>query len=328
MSYKFFIGAKLKRLRNVHGLTQAKMSKEIDISTSYLNLLESNQRPLSLTVLMKIHERFSIDISEFTKDDSFELVNDLRHVFSDPMNMDTPMTKREISDFAQSFPNAAVALVSLFSRFEKIHEQLSLKNFNEESESSMHSPFDTVASSFLRSSKGFEKIQAQAVKFRENLFEHGEATYGKSDKSLGNVIPNILPQLVYYADTQLGIRIRIIPSSVLGNSASLYDPHKAEILINKKETNLGRQFHLLVELALMTHRKLFDELAESFGITELQKIAAFRIALAGFFAGVVLVPKTPFSNWGGSNGEQNSARFSEMSYYFSAGFAALGNSSV
>mgnify|MGYP001453638295 FL=1 len=124
MSYKFFIGAKLKRLRHVHGLTQAKMSKEIDISTSYLNLLESNQRPLSLTVLMKIHERFSIDISEFTKDDSFELVNDLRHVFSDPMNMDTPMTKREISDFAKSFPNAAVALVSLFSRFEKIHEQL------------------------------------------------------------------------------------------------------------------------------------------------------------------------------------------------------------
>ena len=117
MSYKFFIGAKLKRLRNVHGLTQAKMSKEIDISTSYLNLLESNQRPLSLTVLMKIHERFSIDISEFTKDDSFELVNDLRHVFSDPMNMDTPMTKREISDFAESFPNAAIALVNIFSRF-------------------------------------------------------------------------------------------------------------------------------------------------------------------------------------------------------------------
>ena len=113
------------------GLTQAKMSKEIDISTSYLNLLGSNQRPLSLTVLMKTHERFNIDISEFTRDDSFELVNDLRHVFSDPLNIDTPMTKREISDFAQSFPNAAVALVNIFSRFEK-SEQLSLKNFNEE----------------------------------------------------------------------------------------------------------------------------------------------------------------------------------------------------
>ena len=137
-----------------------------------------------------------------------------------------------------------------------------------------------------------------------------------------------MPQLLYYADTQLGIRIRIIPSSVLGNSARLYDPHKAEILITKKETNLGRQFHLLVELALMTHRKLFDELAESLGITELRKIAAFRIALTGFFAGVVLVLKPPFSNWGGNNREQNSTKFSEMSFYFPAGFAALGNSSV
>ena len=43
MSYKFFIGAKLKRLRNVNGFAQAKMSEEIDISTPSLNLLEGNQ---------------------------------------------------------------------------------------------------------------------------------------------------------------------------------------------------------------------------------------------------------------------------------------------
>ena len=327
MSDKFFIGAKLKRLRTVHGLSQTKMAKEIDISSSYLNLLESNQRPLSLSVLMKLHDKFSIDITEFTKDDSFEVVSDLRRVFADPMNMDTSMTKREISDFAKSFPNAACALIKTFNRFEKIHEQLSLKNFSEKDERSLISPFENVASIFLLNDKGFENIEACAVQFRDALFDHGDATSLKPNKTLGNVIPNILPQLVYFADTKLNLRIRVIPSNVLGNSARLYDPHKAEILINQKESNLGRQFHLLVELALIVHQKLFDELAESFGIRDLQKIAACRIALAGFFAGVVLVPKTPFSNWGGGNNKQNSIRFSEMSYYLSAGFAALGNSS-
>ena len=82
---------------------------------------------------------------------------------------------------------------------------------------------------------------------------------------------------------------------------------------------------MLVELALIVHQKLFDELAKNFGIIELQKIAAFRIALAGFFAEVVLVPEPPFANWGGGNNKQNSVRSSEISYYFSAGFAALGD---
>ena len=81
---------------------------------------------------MKIHERFSINISKFTKDDSFELVNDFRRVFSDPMNMDTPRTKREISDFAKSLPNAAIALVSLFPVLKQFMSNSHFKLFTQQ----------------------------------------------------------------------------------------------------------------------------------------------------------------------------------------------------
>ena len=45
---KLMVGHKLRRLRKEHGLTQAQMAEEIGISTSYLNLIERNQRPVTV----------------------------------------------------------------------------------------------------------------------------------------------------------------------------------------------------------------------------------------------------------------------------------------
>ena len=45
-------------------MSQAQMAQELDISPSYLNLLESNQRPVTVRVLLTLAERFAIDISE------------------------------------------------------------------------------------------------------------------------------------------------------------------------------------------------------------------------------------------------------------------------
>ena len=149
MSEKIFIGGRIRRLRNAHGLSQTEMSKKIEISTPYLNLIESNERPLSLSVLMKLHEKFEIDIKEFTKDDSPELASQLKRVFDDPINMDTPMTRREISNLVNNFPNAASALVNIFNRYGKLHEQLSMRKFNEGTMGITESPFESCGYNFL-----------------------------------------------------------------------------------------------------------------------------------------------------------------------------------
>ena len=184
-----------------------------------------------------------------------------------------------------------------------------------------------MATIFLLNEENLESVETSAIEFRTALFENEDIKTFKPDYTLGNIFPNILAQLVYYADSQLNVRVRFIPANVLGNSARLYDPHKGEILINQKETNIGRQFHLLVELALITNRKLFDEIAESLKVSDLQKIAALRITLAGYFARAVLMPKTPFSSKQKNSDKRGSKRSTDIAFYFSAGFAALGNAS-
>ena len=49
---KLFAGAAIKRLRRSAGMTQVALAEALDISPSYLNLIERNQRPLSARLML------------------------------------------------------------------------------------------------------------------------------------------------------------------------------------------------------------------------------------------------------------------------------------
>jgi hypothetical protein len=51
---KTFMGLKLRRLRAERGLSQTALAHTLGISPSYLNQIEQNQRPLTVSVLLKI----------------------------------------------------------------------------------------------------------------------------------------------------------------------------------------------------------------------------------------------------------------------------------
>ena len=47
---KTYVGPRLRRLRGERDQTQAEMAKALGISTSYVNLLEKNERSISVSV--------------------------------------------------------------------------------------------------------------------------------------------------------------------------------------------------------------------------------------------------------------------------------------
>ena len=61
---KVFAGPRIRRLRNSMGLTQTAMAKQIGVSPSYLNLIERNQRPLTVQILLKLGSEFDLDLSD------------------------------------------------------------------------------------------------------------------------------------------------------------------------------------------------------------------------------------------------------------------------
>tara|TARA_B100000989_G_C19397192_1_gene408325 strand:- start:55 stop:321 length:267 start_codon:yes stop_codon:yes gene_type:complete len=85
MQQKILVGHKLTRLRQSMELSQSAMSDILDISPSYLNLLEHNQRPLTVALLLRLGDCFYIDLKQFAKDDSAALNTSITEIFADPL---------------------------------------------------------------------------------------------------------------------------------------------------------------------------------------------------------------------------------------------------
>ncbi|MEM8839007.1 MAG: helix-turn-helix transcriptional regulator, partial [Pseudomonadota bacterium] len=82
---KIFAGPRIRRVRTRLGLTQATMAEHLSISPSYLNLIERNQRPLTVQLLLKLSTTYDVDLKELQGDESGRTTDALKEIFSDPL---------------------------------------------------------------------------------------------------------------------------------------------------------------------------------------------------------------------------------------------------
>ena len=82
---KTFVGPQLRQLRRERKLTQAEMAKALGISPGYVNLLENNQRSLSVRLLMALADTYQVDWRDIVHDETSNLLAELRNAIRDPM---------------------------------------------------------------------------------------------------------------------------------------------------------------------------------------------------------------------------------------------------
>ena len=110
---KTFMGLKLRRLRAERGLSQTALAHTLGISPSYLNQIEQNQRPLTVSVLLKISQTLGVDVQQFSEDDEARLVAALREALADaPDAISLP----ELREVAAQMPALARAVLALHRR--------------------------------------------------------------------------------------------------------------------------------------------------------------------------------------------------------------------
>src|SRR5580693_379655 len=78
------LGPKVRALRRRESLSQVQLAERLGISPSYLNLIESNRRPLPAALLIRLAQLFGVDLHAFGADDDARIMNDLMEAFSDP----------------------------------------------------------------------------------------------------------------------------------------------------------------------------------------------------------------------------------------------------
>ena len=69
------IGIKIKTFRKKLGLQAKKLAEQIDISPSYLNLIEGGKRNIDASLLIKICNELRIELSDLTSEEEISLDN-------------------------------------------------------------------------------------------------------------------------------------------------------------------------------------------------------------------------------------------------------------
>src|SRR5438552_6497149 len=100
MSSQFKLGAKVRTLRRRERLTQSDLAAKLEISASYLNLIEHNQRPLTAHLLVKVAQVLNVDLNSFADDDHARLAADLQEAFGDPLFEEHPLTTADMRELS------------------------------------------------------------------------------------------------------------------------------------------------------------------------------------------------------------------------------------
>ena len=114
---KIFAGRRIRRLRREFGLTQTAMADDLSISSSYLNLIERNQRPLTVQLLLRLDDIYDVDLKELSGEDDVRIAASLKEVFSDPLFQDLKITNSELTDIVGASPDAAQAMFTLYRAY-------------------------------------------------------------------------------------------------------------------------------------------------------------------------------------------------------------------
>src|SRR3546814_2729431 len=93
---KTLIGPRLRQLRREHRQTQAEMAATLGVSTAYVNLLENNQRSLSVQMLMALSDAYGVDWRDLLKDEASTRLADLRNAMQDPIFGNAPPDLQEL----------------------------------------------------------------------------------------------------------------------------------------------------------------------------------------------------------------------------------------
>ncbi len=282
---KIFAGNKIRRLRRELNLTQMEMGDNLGISTSYLNLLERNQRPLSAQLLLRLADAFDIDLKEFSGDDDSQAAASLKEIFSDPIFDGLKISNQELTDLVGASPSAAQSVLTLYRAYREsltnnaaIAEQLA----NQEgttTKKTLRFPIEEVRDYFHDSNNYFPELENAA----ETLWSDAQLT-----------LDDLYFGLRDHLKSAHDIAVRIMPVDVLPNTTWRLDRHSRRLFISEIVKVTSRTYQLALHAGLLGYKNLLDEMVLSTGLKGDEAKQLCRLGLANYFAGAVIMPYEKF----------------------------------
>jgi predicted transcriptional regulator/transcriptional regulator with XRE-family HTH domain len=275
-----FSGARLRRLREERGLTQVALARALDLSTSYVNQLENDQRPITVSVLLALTERFDLPPHYFSSDSDARLVADLSDVFTATAAHD-PISRAQIEELVARMPEVGRGLVAVHRRLRDATEELEAYRSRATTETSPPErpmPFEEVRDFFYDRNNYIGELDVAA----EQMFADNGMTVGGLDIQLAALMRD-----------RFGVTV-VIDGNLAEHAKRSYDPDTQVLRVAHWLLPGQRAFQIATQLALLSQSDLLSAIVATDDQLSPESRDVARIGLANYFAGAFLLPYGEF----------------------------------
>lgn len=280
---KTFIGPRLRRLRNETGQTQAEMARVLGISNSYVNMLEKNERSVSVPVLLRLFEAYGVDWREIAEDDATAALGDLRTMFQDPLFEAHRPDLPQLRALLAHCPDVVQCLLQLHRSYLAATDQiLGLANASESRLRNLRASPEAVVHDFFRNNRNhFPELEDAAATFWDGRVVRSDDVY------------TALKERLY---DKLGVTTELVPVARMPESLREYDESRKVVRLSEGLDHPNRTFQLVHVTALIEQSALIDTILARLNLAEASGLNRCRVELANYFAAAVLMPYDAFLN--------------------------------
>jgi len=278
---KLFIGRQIRALRGDAKLTQRDFAERLGLSTSYVNQLENNQRPVSAPVLLGLSEQFGLDLAQISVDDDDRLVAALSEVFADPVFAGHRPGLQDFKTVSQSAPDFAHAMVRLHHAYRQMSEQLAMLDDRLARDEALTrpTPYEEVRDFFHFENNYIHDLDVAAEELNARL------------STTGRVFAR---DLVEHLDARHGISVtrhRLAPDA---SEIRRYDAAAKQLSLNEALPESTIVFQLAHQIALLEAGGIMDDVLARARFQNEDATHVARIGLANAFAGALVLPYRAF----------------------------------
>ncbi len=273
------IGPKIKAFRRQLGLQANKFAEQLNISPSYLNLIESGKRNIDGNLLIKISKELRVDVSDLTSKAEVNLENNISELLDDQLFDDLDILGPEVKDLVNTNPKIAKALIKLGDNFkQKDHEMINkVENLSGKIIDSRKASFPgEVISDFLQEKKNyFPKLEEFANKIFEKVQKNKRTRY---------------IALCEFLKSEYSITVKDVIPEEGKPFSKIFDNKKKELLLSDYNSLETKKLHAAAQIAQEGAINIINKYLSEFKFPSEESKSLTQIALLNYCGAAILMP--------------------------------------
>jgi predicted transcriptional regulator/plasmid maintenance system antidote protein VapI len=265
----------LRTLRRELGINQTQMAGELEVSPSYLNHLERNQRPLTAQMLLRLANTYDIDVRDFVSGPETTSTGELSGVFADGLVADLGIHRHEIDELIEAHPTIAEAIGRLHRALGELRSLPDALRAASDGTATAGSPLEWLRDFLQQRRNHLPELDAVAEELAAALPDDPAERQAAIRARLKE---------------KWGIKTLIAPPGLLGNATRHYDFHRRRLMIAEALDASGRQFALAYQLSLLAFEQPLAAQVERAGAPDAATRTLLKIALIDYTAAALLMP--------------------------------------